>query len=265
MNADSHFEIGKDHLICEDYALAGQDDKGAYAIVCDGCSSSPSVDLGARVLAYSALQCLRNGLMDDYTKFGHRVIRNAGDIFNVLTQLHPQALDATLLVATVQGGATNIYMYGDGVMYQKYTNGDVRAVHVNFPLGAPAYLSYYLDDNRLKDYEDNVKTKKVTEVVIKANGERFITEKILEPFEPVKVEANFVVEGDLIALSSDGINSFRKADSDLMPWTDLTEEFFNYKNTSGVFVTRRLAAFQRKCLKEQMTHFDDIAVASIIV
>jgi len=45
----------------------------------------------------------------------------------------------------------------------------------------------------------------------------------------------------------------------------LAEEFIGFKSSTGIFVKRRLAAFKKKCVKECMTHSDDISVSAIIV
>lgn len=59
MNSDCYFEIGHSHTICQDYALTGKiNDVLSYAIISDGCSSSPLVDVGARLLAHSAKEYL---------------------------------------------------------------------------------------------------------------------------------------------------------------------------------------------------------------
>ena len=51
---DAFFSIGKTHMVCQDYARSGTTRAGhPYAIVCDGCSSSPDTDLGSRFLAMS--------------------------------------------------------------------------------------------------------------------------------------------------------------------------------------------------------------------
>ena len=60
MNADCYYEIGYSHTVCEDYALAGKINNDiSFAIVCDGCSASPHVDVGARILTYAALSQLK--------------------------------------------------------------------------------------------------------------------------------------------------------------------------------------------------------------
>jgi hypothetical protein len=74
-----------------------------------------------------------------------------------------------------------------------------------------------------------------------------------------------VAEGDVIAVVSDGINSFRKADNTPLAWIELIDEFTGFKTFEGEFVLRRIAAFKRKCLKEGITHSDDISVAAIVI
>ena len=48
-------------------------------------------------------------------------------------------------------------------------------------------------------------------------------------------------------------------------WTDLIDEFTGFKTTEGEFVLRRMSAFKRKCLKEGITHSDDISIGSIVI
>ena len=54
MKADAYFEIGATHLVCQDYALAFANNEYAYAIVSDGCTSSPNTDIGARLISVIA-------------------------------------------------------------------------------------------------------------------------------------------------------------------------------------------------------------------
>lgn len=267
MNANSTYYIGKDHITCEDYALAwvGAQNGDALAIVCDGCSASPDVDLGARLLAKAAENTVfmhqeSSDVADDARVFGMVTIHTANLIFEMLPSLHPQALDATLLVAMVsKNKKMNVFMYGDGVLVHRKNTG-VNTVHIALSSGAPDYLSYKLDPKREGGYicmENNVK-----EIACTTNGKTIqVNGKPLEPY----VMSCDVSDGDVISVISDGINSFRLANNDPIPWTDLIEEFTGYKNFEGEFVQRRLAAFKRKCLREGITHSDDISIASIIV
>lgn len=277
MNANHYYQIGKGHDTCEDYAQSGVQGNFAYAIVCDGCSSSPDVDFGARMLALSAKEALRISITRErhlgYSDFGETAIRRADTVSAILTLIDPQFLDATLLVAWVDDGKLTAYMYGDGVFFHRTTNS-LRAIHVNFKVpihgvirGAPAYLSYYLDPERKENYENTGGVKEVYDCIIQPNGEKTdvsgtTTERKL--FEPVVIEAP-VGPGDLIAVCSDGINSFRHPDDTMIPWTDLIQDYVGFKNYEGVFVQRRMTAFERKCQKQLITHLDDISIAAIIV
>ena len=260
MNTNSTFWIGHDHTICEDYAISGIHKDFAYAIVCDGCSASPEVDFGARVLAKAAREnLLRVAAVNPNEStelFGKATIAVAASIFKMFPHLHPQALDATLLATYIHNKKVTACLYGDGVFIHK-TKGVTKSVHIGLSSGAPDYLSYHLDDGRMKSYnamEDNKKE-------IWTNYEGIIEGK---PFTPFVYQCD-ADEGDVVAVITDGINSFRKSDNEPIDWKDLVNEFSGFKTTEGEFALRRISAFKRKCLKEGTTHSDDISISSIIV
>ena len=273
MNANHHFEIGKDHIVCQDYALSGVgvDGTTAYVIISDGCSASPQVDVGARILALSAKETLAScGGSSYYELFGLNIIQKAKGIFNVLPYLHPQALDATLLIAWVKNDILTAYMYGDGVFFYK-GKAESRSLHISFLNdkpdfnGAPAYLSYNLDAKRINGYNSMGGIKMIEEVVDRLDGtDLSITHKILQPFDSVVVKMP-VVGGDVFGVCSDGVGSFRKADNEIIPYTDILKQVTDYKSTAGVFVERCVKFFKRNCVKELTTHSDDLSVAAIVV
>ena len=270
MNANSTYFIGKDHIACEDYAVAWSNPQSemGVAIVCDGCSASPDVDFGARMLAKSAENLiLTRGddptIMTDAYEFGSYTITTAEEIFDVLPVLHPNALDATLLVAMANKPKNTlvVFMYGDGVLVHR-TNTTVHTAHINLSSGAPDYLSYHLDPLREQAYLDAFEDNK--KIIIIREGDKESVRDDYGPFNPFIYDTT-VAEGDVIAVISDGINSFRKMNNDPIPWNDLIEEFTGYKTFEGEFVLRRVAAFKRKCLKEGVTHSDDISVGAIVI
>lgn len=260
MNTNSTFSIGKDHIVCEDYALSGEIAGLSYAVVCDGCSASPDVDFGARCVAMSAKRQIRLGIECDAKNFGQDVIHNAQRVFDVFPYLSPQALDATLLVAMVKDGKMKAYLFGDGLLVHK-TKEAYNVTHIHLTSGAPDYLSYHLDPIRRQGYEALEGNKK--EITCEILGEQGMF-NTGTPLEPLTLTAN-VQEGDIIAVISDGINSFRKADNTPIDWRELVSEFTGFKTTEGEFVLRRIAAFKRKCAKEGITHSDDISIAAIVV
>jgi hypothetical protein len=258
INVDHDFQIGKEHIVCEDYALSGLHANKAIAIVCDGCSASPDVDVGARLLALSARQmCIGHGYMS-FEPFAFAAAHKAHLALESFTSVHPHCLDATLLVAWVEKDEVHAYMHGDGVLVHKRKDGH-HFIHVEFSRSAPAYPAYLLDDERKKGYLSAQITKTVVEVTEVGRLERVMT-----PFEPMKYNVK-VEEGDVIAVISDGINSFRRANNEPIPWEELVNEFTGYKNTTGLFAKRRIAAFKRQCAKEGTTHSDDISIAAIVV
>jgi hypothetical protein len=274
MNANHHFEIGNTHHVCEDYATSGTVRNGAYAIVCDGCSSSPDVDFGARALALSAKRTLLllNGGEMNYDLFGKVTIRNLEHIGDNIP-LDPKALDATLLAAWVKENQFKAHLYGDGVFVHK-SRTTLRMVHVSFEPGpddktCPAYLSYYLDKVRLKEYEDIQISKRVFDVSIYIGGQTptldaIEVEEFVKPFDPVLIKG-IVEPGDVVAVISDGVNSFRRSDSSVIEWQDCVNEFVGFKSLEGIFVQRRLSALKRQWMKEQTGHYDDISMAAIVV
>ena len=263
MNCNSTFSIGHDHIICEDYALSGNSAGLAYAVVCDGCSASPEVDFGARILAMSAKRALLIARDSEPARFGEIIIQNAERVFDVLPHLHRQALDATVLVAWVEDNKVTARLYGDGVFVHK-SGDDVYAINMHLTSGAPDYLSYHLDPQRLAIYKGvkgNVKTIETFEIT---NGTKTINNGVADPLIPVTLKRD-VKPGDIIAVISDGINSFRESDNKEIDWTNLLEEFVGFKNFEGEFVIRRIAAFKRKCAKNGTTHSDDISISAIVV
>ena len=154
-------------------------------------------------------------------------------------------------------------MFGDGVLINKSKTG-TKSYHIELTSGAPDYLSYHLDNTRLNAYGRIEKNEKIiTSIVTDGTGSTPFKDYGI-PLLPYIITKP-VEQGDIIVLVSDGINSFRKADFSVIPWQDLIEEFSGFKNFEGEFVQRRIAAFKRKCVKEGVTHSDDISAAAIIV
>lgn len=260
MNTNHDFQIGKEHVVCQDYAISGVMEGIPFAIVCDGCSASPDTDLGARLMAIGAKEQLSWLYhVNSYASFGLTALKRAVEACLQFPSLHAQVLDVTLLVAFVQGDQLTVFMYGDGVCYYK-VNGREHFIHVSYETHdegviktAPDYLSYTLSHQRMEAY-----CQKPTVKLIETDGSLVR----VNAFAPVVLELP-VQPGDIVALSSDGIDSFRNATNDSIPWQDIAKEFFGYKQTNGVFVNRRLSAFKRHCLKEGISHSDDISVAAI--
>lgn len=261
MNTDNIFLIGNEHKVCQDYALSGIINDTAYAIVSDGCSASPDVDFGARILSHAAKRKIIfrvNYPIFETNDIGKASISDASQIYGLFHNLHLQALDATLLIATVKDNILNAYLYGDGVIVHR-SSDDVYITHIHLTSGAPDYLSYHLSKSRMANYldmKDNVKE-------VYTNDS--IEPSLYTPFTPFVIVDRPVKSGDTISVISDGINSFRTSDNTPIDWMNIIDDFTKYKNFEGEFVTRRMSAFKRKCLTNSISYYDDISVASIVV
>ena len=267
MNADHHFEIGKDHRVCQDYAFSACGENHAVAVVCDGCSSSSDVDFGARALALSVKRTLMIGGGDmNWDLFGKVTINNLSTIGDKIP-LDPRSLDATLLLAFVKGKEFKAHIFGDGVFFHK-TATTLRIVHVDFESNKPDYLSYHLDKLRMKEYDETVTGSKHvldTSYYLANEGKESIEiENYIKPFEPVTFNG-LVENGDILGVMSDGVNSFRLNNGDEIRGSDIVKEFVDFKSTVGVFVARRILALKRQYTKEQITHSDDISVSAIAI
>jgi hypothetical protein len=269
MNADHAFYIGNTHAICQDYALSGTVENGAYAIVCDGCSQSPDVDFGARALALSAKRTLMIGGADMSADiFGKITIDNIKTIEDYFP-LNARALDATLLVAFVRENYFKVHMFGDGLFFHKSPES-LRLIHVDYESNHPAYLSYYLDKLRQKHYEDTVfGSKHIWDITLFREDSSEMRDSVeledyTKPFVPTTYEG-IVKPGDIIGVVSDGINSFKRGSVSEIGWNTMIQEFIDIKSKQGVFVQRRLGFLKRQWAKNLIGHSDDISMASIVV
>jgi len=289
MNTDSYYETGSSHIICEDYALAGQiNEHISYAIVCDGCSSSPNTDVGARMVALAAVEFLTGYYYDKDSieeeggslrfqpfllRLKDAVVFSLQLIKDVLS-LEDTCFDSTLLIALSDGKNSHVYMYGDGAYIAEMKNGDLSFVNVNFESNAPYYVSYFMDEKRHQDYKhsfgENKIVKKLT--TMKSGGD------VEESSEDAKFYYEFLQLDNhhslytwcssvlscpkRISVVSDGITSYTKSGEKVEP-IEMAKKYFAYKNLKGEFVKRRMKRVKKDCEKEDLAHYDDISVATI--
>jgi hypothetical protein len=299
MRTDNYFEIGSSHEVCQDYALSGQiNDNISYAIVSDGCTMShkacSQVDLGARILAHSAKDCIKR-IWQQSEK-----VENVGTtIFNdieevnvylrerviILTRMIEKQLelpdlfaDCTLLIAVAdKEGKAITFMYGDGSVYVKKTTGTEHVIDVTFTSGAPLYLSYHTDPARKRAYMEQfgempvfIEEFDVSDIESAKDKEiGSYSRSLIYAKDPKIYERSIRVWEDveLISLTSDGAKSFLKhVDNEFEPvdFLDVMAEFHAYKNKNGVFVQRRMKSMNKAHKKADISHYDDISVSAII-
>lgn len=251
-HANGYFAIGSSHIVCQDYVRTGKTKDGmAYALLSDGCSSSEDTDIGSRLLCLNAeYQVKRNGEDFDPAHIIYDAQASAKDL-----GLDETALDATLLIAVETETHIEVFVIGDGVVAARRRDGGKPFIRKSsYPMGAPFYLSYLLDPERLALFDALEGNALVTE------GDRCENVKNIPSFSLPK--ADF----DLVILMSDGAESFRKAVTIPVPYTEIVEQMLKVQGAAGEFMIRRASKFLKSyCKAQDWTHYDDFSVAGLFL
>jgi hypothetical protein len=249
MNSDCTFWIGKTHPVCQDYALAGAGQGTAYAIVCDGCSSSPHTDIGARLLAKTTEE-----LLPDYDAL--EALTRAASCAELLG-LPLTCLDATLLTVSASEGTFTARCYGDGVVALGHLDGTWEAFVVTYAANYPRYPSYLLDSARAAQWVAQPgNAKQIEHWQGTSDGsvtcESTISDREYETYTGSSADVQFV------AVLSDGVQSFTEA---AVP--DVLAALLAFKNHAGQFAQRRTQAFLKGCVKTGWQSHDDVSLGVV--
>lgn len=262
--ADVSFSIGKTHDVCQDYGVADDprqsdlSESGAVAVVCDGCSSSQDTDMGARLLARSAILT---------RPFDPEVVIQRANQYRTALELDQHALDATLLMAreTPEGDA-EVFVCGDGVVVARRRNGTgYDHWTLSFNLNAPEYLSYRLDAGRYAEYQ------KAGGGVLTVGGRCPPVEDCLQArVQGVHFYHVFPKDlYDVVLVMSDGAESFQKRDGTRLvsvPLTEVLDQVLDLKVLTHGFLRRRMGKFLGKfCVTNGWQHYDDFAVGGLVL
>lgn len=282
---DSYFEIGNSHLVCQDYALHGIYENMQYGIVADGCSNAEHSELGAQILCHVARYYLtvyyHTGLFEECSAkvlsstIGNSILKRADDL-RKLYPITPAALQATLLIIIAIEKEIFIFMWGDGVIIERYTPPEhpdspplSLITKIDYSANAPFYL--VSDLKKYKDFLLNDKGIAEPKRIIEnyRDDEKVRDEVSLAfflPFYSPYVSKN-TNKGNMVSVSicSDGILSYKNENKNPVDFLKIVPELTQFKSKSGEFVKKRMAFFKKSIQKKQWTHFDDIATATIIM
>ena len=282
MNTDSIFTIGSSHKTCEDYAASGtlKDFDVSWAALSDGCSSSPQVDFGARLLVGAARKHIwdvvssTNGLLLNalYSELYYRpIISSLEDICKSL-RYDVNCLDATLLTAVCGKQKTKIVCWGDGVVVVKKKDGTSRIIEIEASDGYPSYLSYHFYQDRIMDMRRAEKNIIVRDYHLESNGIFYSPVITLQEFFTPYVETLDTQELEFVLLMSDGVQSFYNTDSNdhgrkaqPVSFITIVKELMAFKNFQGEFVQRRFNKVLKEANVNQWEHYDDLSVAGIFI
>ena len=254
-HANGYFAIGSSHIVCQDYVRTGKTKDGrAYALLSDGCSSSADTDIGSRLLCLHAEKQIKRGWdFDPYSELGYALEEAQASAKDL--GLDETALDATLLIAVETETHIEVFVIGDGVVAARRRDGGKPFIlKSSYPMGAPFYLSYLLDPERLALFDALEGNALVTE------GDRCENVKNILSFSLPK--ADF----DLVILMSDGAESFRKAVTIPVSYTEIVEQMLKVQGAAGEFMVRRASKFLKSyCKAQDWTHYDDFSVAGLFL
>ena len=281
MNADSAFQIGASHAVCQDYTLAWagvaavqSEGSGAgrapYVILSDGCSSSPDTDIGARLLVRAAEQTLREhgrASACDTAEI-HREAARLALAWAGLLGLRPQAVDATLLTAQLDGAELVIGCSGDGVVCLQAWAGALDVYSISYASGYPFYPSYTHQPERLpalKDVDKEVKHFR------SASSEECLRLRAASGGDsPTEVFTVKAADYQYVSLFSDGIHSFSRAArtggggrGEAVPLDEVLRNLISFKSNRGAFVGRRMNRFLKDCRDKGWQHADDLAFGAL--
>lgn len=267
-NLDWYCTIAKQHIVCEDYALAGWEPV-PFVMVCDGCSSSEHTDVGSRMLAWSAREALQEWQGDAefplpaYNGFGYSVVKNARASIDLLG-INSSCTDATLLLAFYARECCYVYVYGDGYIITVDVSGKLVYRKVSYEKNMPYYLTYWIDEGRKRAY-------------IAANEGATEVKTLIEYIDDqecasrMSYDAPLVFtfpenEYHLVAVASDGVSALMSVETNQkIPLREVVEQLVAYKTTKGEFVKRRAKRMLKNYDKQGISLTDDLSIATILL
>lgn len=288
IQADAAYAIGAGHKVCEDYALARAEAGGLPCVVlADGCSASPGSDVGARILAHACQATIQHlpfarDLQADEKTPGARdelhairsilesgILRRAKIAAQELS-LDSDCLDATLLCAFAWRYKLYAFVFGDGQLQIDDRDGS-ESYRFDYDSGAPYYLSYALDDARRSLYRERFGRNPYRVSRIRVSQGQVSRRLTIQSYEKRFALCRPLNAIRRVTLFSDGVQSF--AQSDAGDGANVAEaaperivlRLADYKNTRGEFVQRRMQRFLREIRRQDLRHFDDLAVACLAV
>lgn len=263
ISTDTFLRVGKQHAVCEDYILAGEQ-PFPYVILADGCSSSTHTDVGARLLCHSVKFLLElnpaSHYLPEYDCIANFAIHNAKPAVDLL-HIDPSCLDATLIVAFVFENVVHVRMYGDGNIISVNKDKQVALYRASYGKNAPNYVSYMTDERRrelYKNLQDN--ERKVIKYVLNAQATEVAEYELVKPYNTFDFTLD---EYECVLVTSDGIETFldqANPGRGPLPVQRIMQELTAFKNPHGEFIKRRLKRMTQIFDEQRIYHFDDLSV-----
>jgi hypothetical protein len=202
--------------------------------------------------------------------------------------LLPTCLDATLLVGyeLPDGVGVDVDVAGDGVVVGRRRDGTCLVYDFDCA-GAPSYLSYLLDPQRLAAYLQEYGQRTIRVSRLAGGWGQTSTDAGIAPTSPTfglislhhespfTGQADYAGEAkpfyhctfdkqnfDLVLLLTDGVKSFQGEES--VPLEQVLARLLDFKSFTGEYITRRARKFLTKeCAELGWSHSDDFGMAGI--
>jgi hypothetical protein len=243
METNAYYQIGRDHKVCEDYAVCGNE-PFPYAILSDGCSSVNDSDIGARILVSMAKKNIEAFTPDTYKEFVNSIVFQS-KVIAKLMGLEKQCLYATLNIIIHYNHKTYALMIGDGCLLYKTTQGQVDFIVHEYKNNYPFYPAYLTEKINSEDKGLIVKTSdKSTESVYDS-----VT---LYDFDDI----------EWIMGSSDGIFSFTNGYS-IIDFENIRDQLSDLKSFKGEFIERKMKRIIKNYNKDGNYNSDDWSVTGL--
>lgn len=281
ISADHHFSIGEQHLRqgkpCQDYAISGEFENLAFAIVSDGCSGGQNTDVGARFTALSSRAAIRNSWALKHSGLDEKVVEEINIEQSIIQRgtyrmlgLTEEDMLATCLYAcfSEEGGLAHIL--GDGVLAWKSSDGLISMRRFDWADNAPLYPIYREDNFRafVRFHGGDITSQRLTaeEWAYSPEGgykhvktsEFSVADGIkgqTELFSAIRVKEQKI---DFVAIFSDGITQIENMD-----WKSAVVEMLSFKSAAGAFAKRRAISFLKTARESGKKPMDDLAYAVI--
>lgn len=266
MCMDLHFVKGHSHDICEDYGLIDQDNK--FMIVADGCSTGRYSDVSSRILVHCCKnEILRYLITNTIDKISYSFLR-----YDVLSSAVAASkvmslgdLLSTLIIAFKANDQVHVYMYGDGyIVYKRKSDSAQIIIKVTFNKNAPYYMWYCLNPDRFVIHDADLVESHYE------NGEFFGRVGISREHQ-----LSYLFDcSDLeyIGILTDGVDSFvsNKPKEDSLFGSNISDinaikHLFDFKNTNGDFVKRRMNRFVKQIQNDGFLFGDDMSCAVMLI
>lgn len=269
--SDHYFHIGRAHLAggkpCQDYALSEYEEKRAFAIIADGCSSGGNTDIGARMIALATAAAIkhRNASPEDIALARKIVMGKASRTLHIA---HDDMLATCAYIHLTETGGF-IHLLGDGAFALKYRDGSMLMRRFTWNNNMPAYAAYADDAFQGfiaahggdltatpltgEEYEYCPGLGSIQVQAFSATLQQGI-EGITVPLSPYQIKDRL----EYVAVFSDGVDQV-----DGMDWKDVIIALLSFKNTAGEFAKRRMIRVIKESQETGKGPLDDISYAVI--